>query len=96
MTGRADTGEAKVYHRLGIVPRDPSQVPQQSGLARSFGGVVTGMRNLSLRRMGGQAIDLAPFGVFDYELASPFAEVVARVRDFHEVLETSDLRPASD
>jgi hypothetical protein len=91
---RPDTGEAKVYHRLGIVPRDPSLAQSRSGIAGSLAGLAAQMRNMSVRGLGGEAIELAPFGVYDYELNAPFADVVARVRDFHDVVEASDLRAA--
>jgi hypothetical protein len=89
--GEPDTGQAKLYHRIGIVPRDPAMIPAPSGLARSLGGVVGGLRDMSLRRMGGETIELAPFGVYDYELGAPFDDVVAGVRRFHEVVEASEL-----
>jgi hypothetical protein len=89
--GEPDTGQAKVYRRLGIVPRDPLLVRRASGISGALGGVVGGLREMSLQRMGGRAIELAPFGVYDYELDAPFDEVVARVRDFHEVVEISEL-----
>jgi hypothetical protein len=87
-------GEVPVRRRLGIIPRDPALVPAQ--------GVVGGMEAWAERhsaeaaeQIGRQAIELAPFGLYDSEMDADFEDVVAEIRKFHEVGALSDLEGIS-
>lgn len=84
----AVSGSTARYRQLGIVPRDPARRPAG---AMAVGSVLTGSFTRFVRlldpsiRIG--ATSLAPFGVAEYELERPIAEVVRSVARFHPVVD---------
>jgi hypothetical protein len=58
------SGEARVFHRLGVVPRD-KDLADVRGATGALARLSLKMRRQGLARTGDTAIELAPFGVFD-------------------------------
>jgi hypothetical protein len=86
------SGAATVSHRLGIVPRDPA-IGGSGGPLGWISRAAESRRHQTAERLGRQAIDLAPIGIYERHMLAEFAEVVAGVRRFHPVVEVSDLKP---
>jgi hypothetical protein len=87
--GQPDRSEIPMstYGRLGIVPRDParSQRVRRSLAWRMTGGLLDAAR--SLRPAAGvQTLDdLAPFGVYGYDIGGALGPAVAAVERYREV-----------
>lgn len=87
-------GEVSARHRLGIVPRDPSLVPDRGAL----GGISAWAERKSAEaaeKIGRTAIEQAPFGLWSTEMDAIFEDVVEGIRRFHEVGSISDLEGIS-
>lgn len=76
------------YHRVGIVPVDPARTASvPGGLARGLVGAFVRFANDQARRRGARRTmtdpsDMAPLGVYAYELEQPIAEIVASFRRY--------------
>lgn len=89
MGGSAPTGREVPFRRLGIVPRDAERASHERRRPGSIlvGAYVTGLRAIGGPRTYPHPDELAPFGVFSYEIGDAFDRAVAAVRRYREVTE---------
>jgi hypothetical protein len=75
------------YGRLGIVPRDPARAAavRRSLAWRMTGGLLSAARSLRPSANVQDLADLAPFGVYAYDIGGALGPAVAAVQRYREV-----------
>ena len=75
------------YGRLGIVPRDPAraQAVRRSLAWRMTGGLLNAARSIRPSAKVQDLADLAPFGVYAYDIGGALGPAVAAVERYREV-----------